>query len=118
MAHIADTASWWSTVLPFLALLSAAYVYIMKNNVDHVRRENDRVIALAEVEARLVADGERNALAALAAHVQRQNRIALIALIPLGFFVVLNELPGFDRGSLRAIATVASPVLPNSHRSG
>jgi hypothetical protein len=113
MAHIADTASWWTTVFPFFALLSKAYVYIMMNNIGHVHREHSRVTSLATLEARPVTEGERQALEALAGHVERQNRIALIALLPLPFLVLINEITGFEEHGFRQIATVGFPLVSN-----
>jgi hypothetical protein len=113
MAHIGDTASWWTTVFPFFALLSRAYVYIMMNNVGHVQREHSRVADLAASETRQMTEGERGALVALAGHIQRQNRIALMALVPLGLFVLFNEITGFDEHGLRQIASVGSPLALN-----
>ncbi|RAS67112.1 hypothetical protein C8D87_103451 [Lentzea atacamensis] len=106
MAHLADAASWWSTVLPFLALLSAAYVYVMKNNIGHVQRERRRVAGLAG-DAPVPADQQR-ALKGLATHVRRQNVLALVALVPLGFFLLFNEITGFDRNGLKQILAVGA----------
>jgi hypothetical protein len=107
LAHIADATSWWTAILPFFALLSRAYIYVMMNNIGHAEREQVRVTTLAAQQTRLVSPEEQRALTGLARHIQRQNRIAIIALIPLGFTVLFSERTGFDKEGLRQLFTVA-----------
>jgi hypothetical protein len=107
LAHIADSTSWWTAVLPFFALLSRAYIYVMMNNIGHAEREQIRVKTLAAQQARPVSPDEQRALTELARHIQRQNRIAFIALVPLGFTVLFSERTGFDKEGLRQLFTVA-----------
>jgi ATP/maltotriose-dependent transcriptional regulator MalT len=38
LSHLDDLTSWMAIVLPYAGYLSAAYVYIMRNNVKHVKR--------------------------------------------------------------------------------
>ncbi len=106
MAHLSDGASWWSAIPPFLALLSAAYVYILKTNIGHVERERVRITELAAPDgAPLPADADQ-VLKALARHVRRQNWIAFAALVPFSFFALFNEITGFDKSGLGQILKV------------
>jgi len=114
LAHIADVTSWWTAVLPFFALLSRAYIYVMMNNIGHAEREHVRVTALAAQQARPVSADEQRALTGLARHIQRQNRIALLALAPLGFTVLFSERTGFDKEGLQQLFTVTLPAISQS----
>ncbi|SDP26677.1 hypothetical protein [Lentzea jiangxiensis] len=102
LAHLEDTPSWLGAIFPYFALLSKAYVYVMKNNIEHVHRERDRITANAPGGS--VSMDAQLALRALGRHISRQNRIALAALLPLGFLSVLpSETNGFDREGLRQL---------------
>jgi hypothetical protein len=109
MAHLSDVASWVSAAVPFLALLTAAYVNVMKNNIGHVHRERRRVADIAAQAGISVPADEQRALDALAQHVQRQNRIALVALIPFALLLLATEINVFSeegiRGGFRQITT-------------
>lgn len=109
MAHLGDIASWISAAVPFLALLTAAYVNVMKNNIGHVHREHLRVGEVAAQAGTSVPADEQRALDALATHVRRQNRIALVALIPFGLLLLTTEINHFSddgiRGTFRRITT-------------
>lgn len=101
LAHLNNVASWCGAVFPYFALLSRAYVYVMKNNIGHVHRERERIGGRVGEE---LPDSAERFLGALARHVSRQNRIALGALFPLGFLIVLSsEINGFDREGVRQI---------------
>lgn len=108
-AHVGDVKSWAQVTLPYVAYLSAAYVWIMRNNVEHV----DRTFAKAREEAGNgpITLDQRNALEALRIHCQRQNRLALAALVPLilvAVFSLLSELRGFKptKGMLGFVRTL------------
>jgi len=109
LAHIGDVQSWAQVNLPYVAYLSAAYVWIMRNNVEHV----DRAFAGAREEAgsgQIPLD-QRMALDGLRTHCQRQNRLALVTLIPLvvvAVFSLVSELGGFKptRGMLGFVRTL------------
>lgn len=104
LAHLNNMASWSGAVFPYLALLSKAYVYAMKSNIGHVHRERDRIAGLAKKAGEPVSANAQRALTALDRHISRQNVIALAALLPLGFVIVLSsELNGFDRKGLQQI---------------
>jgi hypothetical protein len=81
LAHIGDLNSWATVVLPYAFYLSAAYVYIMRNNVEHVGRAFSRARKQAD-PGEIPAD-QRAALEGLRLHCWRQNVLALGALIPL-----------------------------------
>lgn len=102
MAHLGDVASWVSAAFPFMALLTAAYVNVMKNNIGHVHRERRRVAEAAEQAGSSVSADEQAALDALAKHVQRQNRLALVALIPFGLTMLASEINVFSEEGVRS----------------
>lgn len=108
-AHVGDVKSWAQVTLPYVAYLSAAYVWIMRNNVEHV----DRTFARARKEAGSdpIPLDQRKALEGLRTHCQRQNRLALAALVPLivvAVFSLLSELGGFKptKGMLGFVRTL------------
>lgn len=100
-AHIGDLNASWGAVFSYLALLSAAYVWVMKNNVTHVGRERERLRRRYDPQP-LPLETQR-ALAALRRHVLHQNYIAALALMPLGVFVLFNEIPGLDKSGIRQL---------------
>lgn len=100
LAHTRTEQGWWGPVISYLALLSAAYVYVLGNNTGHVTRERKRVAARAHAHGVLVSPDEHRALGGLSRHVQRQNRLAVFALFPLGIWVIGTEVSGFDKGGL------------------
>jgi hypothetical protein len=109
LAHIGDVQSWAQVDLPYVAYLSAAYVWIMRNNVEHV----DRAFARARQEAGSgqIPREQRKALEGLRAHCQRQNRLALGTLVPLvvvAVFSLASELGGFKptRGMFGFVRTL------------
>jgi hypothetical protein len=96
LGHIGDLTSWAAVVLAYAGYLSAAYVYIMRNNVGHVERAFDR--ARKEARGGEIPADWRTALDALRSHCQRQNVLALIALIPLlviALSALVTEQAGF-----------------------
>jgi hypothetical protein len=105
MAHLDNVEAWWSATLPFLTLFSAAYIYIMENNIGHVHRERRRIDGL---EGNPVSADAQRMVEALAKHIQRQNRIALIALTPLGLLILFTQITGFHKGRLKQIISVSS----------
>jgi hypothetical protein len=106
LAHVRGVSNWWGAVLSYLALLSAAYVYVMKNNVGHVSRERERVTAKSVTTGVPLGPDDHAALAALAGHIRRQNWLAAVALFPLGIFLIANEITGFDEEGLGQILKV------------
>jgi len=109
LAHIGDVQSWAQINLPYVAYLSAAYAWIMRNNVEHV----DRAFAKAREEAGSgkVPFDQRTALEGLRTHCKRQNKLALGALVPLivvAVFSLASELGGFKptRGLLSFVRTL------------
>jgi len=103
-AHMAGLGASWGAVFSYLALLSAAYVWIMKNNVTHFAREHQRISA-QNPGSPLSHDSTR-ALAALRRHILFQNALAVIALVPLGLFLLVNEITGFDEKGIRQLLRV------------
>jgi hypothetical protein len=108
-AHIGDVKSWAQVILPYMAYLSAAYIWIMRNNVEHV----DRAFSGAREGAGSgpIPQDQRDALEGLRTHCQRQNRLALAALVPLivvAVFSLLSELGGFKptKGMLGFVRTL------------
>jgi hypothetical protein len=81
LAHIGDLESWAVTTLAYFCYLAAAYMWIMRNNVEHVTR--------AFAKARQDAGGgqipidQNDALEGLRTHCRRQNALALSALAPV-----------------------------------
>jgi len=95
-AHIGDVKSWAQVNLPYVAYLSAAYVWIMRNNVEHVDRAFSR--AREDAGSSQIPLDQRTALEGLKTHCRRQNLLALFALVPLivvAIFSLLTELGGF-----------------------
>jgi uncharacterized membrane protein YdcZ (DUF606 family) len=111
LTHMRDLTLWSGNVLFYMATLSAAYVYVMRNNIGHVALTDRRMVAEAARQRRAVTVDERRAHTALAAHIRRQNILALVALVPLGVLVIFNEISGWDRkglGQLIAVGPVAA----------
>lgn len=100
LAHVKSAGTWWGIVLSYLALLSAAYVYVMRNNVGHVEREGQRRTAQAAALGAPLAADQQQAQEALARHIRRQNCLAIIALFPLGMVLITTEITGFDEKGL------------------
>jgi hypothetical protein len=96
-AHIGDVKSWAQVNLPYVTYLSAAYVWIMRNNVEHVDRAFTR--AREEAGSGQIPLDQLSALEGLRTHCQRQNRLALAALAPLtviAVFSLVSVLRGFQ----------------------
>ena len=89
LAHIGDLSSWAAVVLAYAGYLSAAYVYIMRNNVEHVDRAFER--ARKKASGGKIPEDQRTALEALRSHCRSQNILALVALSPL-FVIALYSL--------------------------
>lgn len=102
LAHVKSVSAWWGVVFSHLALLSAAYVYVMHNNVEHVEREKQRRAALGTP----MPTDQQKAQDALARHIRRQNYLAAVALFPLGIFAIFSELTGFNANGLSEILRV------------
>jgi hypothetical protein len=98
LARVGDLTSWVAVVLAYAGYLSAAYVYIMRNNVGHVERAFAR--ARKDAEDGEIPTARRMALEELRTHCRRQNVLALIALIPL-FAIALCSL-AIERGGFRS----------------
>jgi hypothetical protein len=103
LARIGDLTSWAAVALTYAGYLSAAYVYIMRNNVGHVERAFDR--AWKEASDGEVPAGQRKALESLRRHCRRQNILALVALIPL-FVIALYSL-AIERGGFKPRTGIA-----------
>ena len=97
LAHLNDLTSWMAIVLPYAGYLSAAYVYIMRNNVKHVEKAFGR--AREEAGDGEIPDDQRTALDGLRKHCQHQNTLALVGLIPLALIAIPQlaaQLGGFQ----------------------
>lgn len=108
LTHIPSGDVWLGSAMTYLALFSAAYVYVMRNNIRHVGRERKRVADRAAAQGVSVSNEEQKALNALARHIERQNRLAVFALFPLGFVLLVNEISGFDQEGFGQIMKVPS----------
>jgi hypothetical protein len=96
LAHLDDLTSWMAIVLPYAGYLSAAYVYIMRNNVKHVEKAFSR--AKEEAGAGEIPADQQAALDGLRKHCGYQNMLALVALIPLTLVAIpllAAQLGGF-----------------------
>ncbi len=100
LAHLKGVDAWSGAVLFYFSLLSAAYVYVMRNNIGHFDREKQRFTAQAAARGEPLSTDDRQALAGLARHIRRQNGLAIIALFPLGLLAIINEVTGFDKGGI------------------
>ncbi|TDC74457.1 hypothetical protein [Actinomadura sp. 7K507] len=102
LAHMPHTTfgAWLAVVIGYLALLSAAFIFIMRNNVEHFANERERLTGRATVQGHALPADESRGLDRLARHLRRQNRIAGAgALVPLGIFLLFSEISGFDKES-------------------
>jgi hypothetical protein len=100
LVHVHDVTTWISPVLVYSGFLSSAYIYVMGNNVRHVRSEFEKAKRAAGA-APIPAD-QLMVLQALRTHCRRQNLIGLIALVPLLIVAAVAlaiELFGFRPGS-------------------
>lgn len=79
-AHMGDLKSWVVTTFAYYCYLALAYMWIMRNNVEHVGRAFTR--ARLEAGGGQIPPDQNTALEGLRIHCQRQNAIALSALIP------------------------------------
>jgi hypothetical protein len=97
LVHVtAGTLLWVGPASFYLAMLGAAYVYVMRNNVEHLERDRTRLTDAAGPGGIVPAD-EWRAHAALAGHIRRQNMLAFVIIIPMGLFILFQEISGFDR---------------------
>ncbi|WP_405973286.1 hypothetical protein OG496_31200 [Streptomyces sp. NBC_00988] len=94
-------------IVTYLALLSAAYIYVMKNNIGHVSRERKRMTDRATINGRKLSNEEKQAIEGLAKHVGRQNKLAAMVIFPIALLAVVTEISGFDREGFRQLWRVS-----------
>jgi hypothetical protein len=112
LAHVSGAGNWWGAVFFYLALMGGAYVYVMRNNVEHVKRERARVGQVAAAHSRPVAPDESKALDGLARHIHRQNVIALAPLVPFAVIVVCTQFSGFEKAGWSQILRIHAATSP------
>jgi hypothetical protein len=112
LAHLASLDQSGAVVLAYVGYFSAAYVYIMRNNVKHVERTFKT--AREKSDNGIIPVDQKSALEGLRRHCQNQNALALIALLPLTLIAMLQialEMAGFkpNAGPLDIIKRLLMP---------
>ena len=104
--HLSTAEDWIGAILFYLSLVGASYMYVMNNNLGHVRRETTRVAEEARAEGRTICEEEEKALKGLGRHVAIQNWLALVAILPIGVVALISEFDGFQSGSVLDLVRV------------
>ena len=103
--HLSTAEDCIGAILFYLSLVGASYMYVMNNNLGHVRRETTRVAKEVRADDPTMPE-EQKALKSLARHVAIQNWLALVAILPIGVVALISEFDGFQSGSVLDLVRV------------